>query len=576
MTDSNASEHEEETPSDELLAELERLAEIRHSLRRSDTHQNLWRSESTANSEHQRLYMFVDQLTSPVRFALATDEAPPILPDYAELEEVGRGGMGIVYRSTHQRMQRVDAIKVIRPDRLRGVSLDTVKQMQHRFERELRLAAYVTHEHIVPVYQVGEIDGCPWFSMQFVKGTTLYHLSQNRAAFYCRLSLRERTTKRWFRGAKGDTCFPPDAKSDVPSPERIAGYIEKIARAVHAVHRRGILHGDIKPHNILIDTETDRPLLSDFGLAEFLASDVNTVSTGVAGTLAYMPPELIQAAMRNASPDEIAATRSVSSDVYSLGATLWAALTGHSPRCGNHSPKQHLADNLADLVAIKSSLANDFPGKLPVQLLRICQKAMAEDPSARHASAEEFADAIAAWLNRPRWNRFFPGLQHLLWMVVAPLLFANGVVVWLLLRVRASEPWVWLAIFLGYVPLFATFAASQKSNRSSESARRELWSIWIGHAVGSLACLTSLRIMFHPDPYRSIAAFYSCWAVITSVAFFAKSGNFWTAYRWIGGAWSVVAVLLAFIPTVSPITFGVFAALTCIITALGDREFWDA
>lgn len=82
--------------------------------------------------------------------------------------------------------------------------------------------------------------------------------------------------------------------------------------------------------------------------------------------------------------------------------------------------------------------------------------------------------------------------------------------------------------------------------------------------------------MFHPDPYRSIAAFYPCWAIITSVAFFAKSGNFWTVYRWIGGAWSVVAVLLAFIPTVSPIAFGVVAALTCIITALGDREFWDA
>lgn len=100
--------------------------------------------------------------------------------------------------------------------------------------------------------------------------------------------------------------------------------------------------------------------------------------------------------------------------------------------------------------------------------------------------------------------------------------------------------------------------------------------MWIGHAVGSLACLTSLRIMFHPDPYRSIAVFYPCWAVITSVVFFAKSGNFWTAYRWIAGAWSVSAVLLAVIPSVSPIAFGVFAALTCIITALGDREFWDA
>ncbi|MGB4741725.1 MAG: hypothetical protein WBH50_26305, partial [Fuerstiella sp.] len=183
---------------------------------------------------------------------------------------------------------------------------------------------------------------------------------------------------------------------------------------------------------------------------------------------------------------------------------------------------------------------------------------------------------LATWLNRPRWNRFFPGLRHLLWMVVAPLLFANGAVVWFLLRLRASEPWVWLAIFVGYAPLFATFGASQQFNRASESARRGLWSIWIGHAVGSLACLTSLSIMFHADPYRAIAVFYPCWAVISSVALFAKSGNFWTAYRWIGVAWSVIAVLLAAIPTVSPIAFGFFAALTCIIIARGDREFWNA
>ena len=161
-------------------------------------------------------------------------------------------------------------------------------------------------------------------------------------------------------------------------------------------------------------------------------------------------------------------------------------------------------------------------------------------------------------------------------MVVAPLLFVNGVMVWLLLSVRAPEPWIWLAILVGYVPLFATFAASQQSVRSSESARRELWSIWIGHAVGSLACLISLRVLFHPDYDRAIAVFYPCWAVISSVALFAKSGNFWPAYRWIGAAWSAIAVLLAFVPTVSPIAFGAFAALTCIIIAHGDREFRDA
>ncbi len=537
MTDNLASDQNNETLPDELLAQLERLAEKQTAPRRLDTAEELSGSDAGLYSEHLRLYEFLDQLTSPIRQAFQSDDTLPALSEYEELEEIGRGGMGIVYRSLHRKMQRVDAIKVIRPDRLTDVSPDLVRQMQLRFERELRLAAFVAHEHIVPVYQVGETDGCVWFSMQFVKGTTLKSLTSQGLLW----------------------------------PERAAQYVEKIARAVHAVHGHGILHGDIKPQNILIETETDRPLLSDFGVAEFLVSDTLTASTGVAGTPAYMAPELAEAAMRNADSDEIAAIRSVSSDVYSLGATLWATLTGESPRAG-----LRLSDQNSAAAAMGFAVVRQSTSQVPQELLRICEQAMAHDPSARPASAGEFAEDLATWLNRPRWNRFFPGLRHLLWMVVAPLLFVNGAIVWLLLRLSAAEPWVWLAIFFGYVPLFATFSASQQLSRSSESARRELWSIWSGHAVGSLACFISLRILFPAGSDRAIEVFYPCWAVISSVAFFAKSGNFWPAYRWIGAAWSAIAVLLAAIPTFGPIAFGIFAALTCIFIARGDREFWGA
>jgi serine/threonine protein kinase len=537
MSDNDASEQHDETLPDDLLAKLERLAEEQTAPRRLDTAAELCGSDAGLYSEHLRLYEFLDQLTSPIRQALHSTEALPVLPEYEELEEIGRGGMGIVYRSMHKKMQRVDAIKVIRPDRLTNVSPDVIRQMQQRFERELRLAAFVAHEHIVPVYQVGETDGCVWFSMQFVKGTTLHSLSRSGSLV----------------------------------PEHAARYLEKIARAVHTVHGHGILHGDIKPQNILIETETDRPLLSDFGVADFLVSDMLTAPTGVAGTPAYMAPELAEAAMRNAGSDEIAAIRSVSSDVYSLGATLWAALTGESPRSS-----LRLSDQSSAATTMGFAVAHQCSSQIPQELLRICEQAMAHDPSARQASAGEFADDLGTWLHRPRWNRFFPGLQHLLWMVVAPLLFANGAIVWLLERRDAVEPWIWLAIFFGYVPLFATFSASQQLNRSSESARRELWSIWSGHAVGSLACFICLRTMFHSDPHRVIEVFYPCWAVISSVAFFAKSGNFWPAYRWIGVGWSAIAVLLAIIPTVSPIAFGMFSALTCIIIAQGDREFRGA
>ncbi len=177
----------------------------------------------------------VDELAAPVRSAIAAVDAPPRLQDYEELTEIGRGGMGVVYRALHKKTQRQDAIKVIRHDRLAGMSSETVKLMQLRFQQESKLAARVAHEHIVPIYQVGEIDERPWFSMQLVDGASLRDL----------------------------TCDGEIA------PERVAGYIESIARAIDVIHRHGIIHGDIKPQNILIERETERPLISDFGLADF-------------------------------------------------------------------------------------------------------------------------------------------------------------------------------------------------------------------------------------------------------------------------------------------------------------------
>ena len=251
---------------DEELADLERAIE-------SGDSTMTFGGDGNRDSVHHRLYTIIDMLTSPIRSAFTDENSPPHLPEYGELEEIGRGGMGIVYRAIHEKTRRTDAIKVIRLDRQQGVSHDTRKQMQLRFQRESRLAARVAHESIVPIYQVGEVNGRPWFSMQLVDGASLYELTRNNPM----------------------------------APERAARHIEKIARALDAIHRHGILHGDIKPHNILIERDTDRALISDFGLAELDGPEADYGSTGVTGTPAYMAPELAKAAVENKSPEEVAA-----------------------------------------------------------------------------------------------------------------------------------------------------------------------------------------------------------------------------------------------------------------------------
>ena len=288
----------------------------------------------------------------------------------------------------------------------------------------------------------------------------------------------------------------------------------------------------------------------------------------MAGTPAYMAPELAKAALSETVTDDVASIRSVSSDIYSLGATLWSALAGYSPCYEGRTQQQQLED-----VVSRNML---FAGKkiecIPRGLDRICQKCLEFEPSARYHSAAEMAGDLAVWLNRPSWNRHFPGLRTLLVMVVAPVLATSGILVTLLLQTKVNEGWIWLAMLWGYGPLFATFSASQRSSQATEAARRELWSVWIGHCCASIACLTACRILSPGGPIRTVAIFYPCWAAI-STTFFAKSGSFWMAYRWFGVAWSLAAIVLTIDPLLSPTIFGVFAAITCVVTARGDKAF---
>lgn len=513
---------------DETLAELERSAE-----RCSSVDRGL--PEACNDDRHHQMYAFIDALSLPVRTALVSPESPPTLNEYGELVEIGRGGMGVVYRGQHTKTKRFDAIKIIRTDRLSRFSELSPRQLEDRLHREAQLAARVAHEHIVPVYQVGDLDGCPWYSMQLVDGQNLHQLSRQQ---------------------------PLD-------PEKAAAIIEQIARAVDTVHRHGILHGDIKPHNILIEQGSGRPLITDFGLAGVLES--MDMASGIAGTPAYMSPELARAAIQSQPPEAIAGIRSIAADIYSLGATLLSLLTGQSP-CSEELNQREQLEAVADG---RLRYGRELDSALPKSLVSICRKCLAIDPRDRYSTAGELADALSTWLNRPRWNRHFPKLRYLLSMVVAPLIAISGVLVWWFQRTQAPEPLIWLVLFAGYVPLFGAFAVSQNQSLAAHRAQRELWSIWLGNIAASLTCLISLRILCHPDFDRAMELFYPAWSALASVVFFAKSGNFWSGYRWIGALWTLIPILMVINPKLSPIVFGICAAATCVLIACMDDAFQD-
>ena len=264
--------------------------------------------------------------------------------DYELLEEIGRGGQGVVFRARQKGLNRTVALKVI--------SLGQWASKAHlkRFRREAKAAASLDHPGIVPIYEVGERDGSCYFSMKFIEGGQLDEVVRRTA-----ISIRQ-----------------------------AAELIAKVARTVHYAHEYGILHRDIKPGNILLDTEGE-PRLTDFGLARLIESESTVTRTmEVMGTPSYMAPE--QAVGNNAAV-------SSATDVYGLGAVLYQLLTGHPPFAGGTS--YETIKLLLDTEPRQPRLLNP---KIDRDLSTICLKCLEKDPQRRYGSALALAEDLERWL----------------------------------------------------------------------------------------------------------------------------------------------------------------------------------
>jgi serine/threonine protein kinase/Tfp pilus assembly protein PilF len=300
-------------------------------------------TETSQNSEGNTAETLEDVLSE-----IDVRDAGWRLGNYQILEEIGRGGMGVIYRARQRHSRRIVALK-----RVLAYHADSQETLA-RFRREAEAAAHLDHPNILPIYEVGQCeDELPFFSMKFAAGGSLVETAP--------------TLRR--------------------EPRRAAALMAKVARAVQYAHIRGILHRDLKPANILLDGHGE-PLVSDFGLATWLdsVSDL-THSLTIFGTPGYIAPEQANPAVAETAKLTPAA------DVYSLGAVLFDLLTGRPPFLGEHA--------LAVIQQASQKPAPKLRSLVPTldrDLETICAKCLERDSTARYRSAGALAEDLERWL----------------------------------------------------------------------------------------------------------------------------------------------------------------------------------
>jgi TolB-like protein/tRNA A-37 threonylcarbamoyl transferase component Bud32 len=274
--------------------------------------------------------------------------------DYELLEQIGRGGQGVVFRARQKSLNRTVALKVI------NLGQWSSKAHVKRFRREAEAAASLDHAGIVPIHEVGERDGTCYFSMKFVEGGQLDEV---------------------VRSATADSSRGERAPMSIRQAVEL---IAKVARTVHYAHEHGILHRDIKPGNILLDAKGE-PHLTDFGLARLLETESSVTQTlDVLGTPSYMAPE--QAVGNNAAV-------SSATDVYGLGAVLYQLLAGQPPFAGGTT--YETIKLLLDTEPRQPRLLNP---RIDRDLSTICLKCLEKDPKRRYPSALALAEDLERWL----------------------------------------------------------------------------------------------------------------------------------------------------------------------------------
>ncbi len=466
----------------------------------------------------------------------SVQQLPSAFGGYDLLEEIGRGGMGVVYKAWDEALQRHVALKMI----LRGIHATAADQ--GRFRSEAQSAGGLAHPNIVPIYQVGEHDGQAYFSMKYVAGRTLAALMADKP------------------------LHPRDA----------ARYMIAIARAVQHAHENGILHRDLKPSNILID-EHDQPLVTDFGLAKRVeGGDTMTRTGAIVGTPSYMAPEQAEGAKHPTA----------ACDVYSLGAILYELLTGRPPFLAASAVETLLLVRSEEPVRPRA-----LNPQIDVDLEFICRKCLEKSPEHRYRTAANLADDLTAFVNGEpvsarssslvyfftrllRETHHAPVLENwgLLWMwhslkifslcaVTSGLHYTGREGYWPLMR----EHWPYMALWsIGLVAWGIIFMNLRRRGGPVTFVERQIAHAWGAGVAASIGIFVVEILLNLPvltlTPILSIAA---------GMVFLVKAGTL--------AGWFYIAAALCFLgaapmvyvgPTWSPLLFGLLSAIGFFVPGL--------
>jgi serine/threonine protein kinase len=269
-------------------------------------------------------------------------EDPPVIPGYTVFGEIGRGGMGVIYRAHQVSLDRPVALKVLR----RGASVDE----RERFRSEAEAAARLRHLHIAQVYDAGTSDGRNYIAMEYLDGGTL------------------------ARKLGGQAQSPTDA----------ATLMESLARAAQHAHENGVVHRDLKPSNVLLAAD-GLPKIADFGLARQTVSGLGTRTGDLLGTPSYMAPEQAAGRSHQSGP---------AGDIYSLGAVLYECLTGRPPFQG-----ESLIETLEQVQGQRVTPPRSIVPGLPADLEAICLRCLEKEPGKRYITAGQLADDLRRFLD---------------------------------------------------------------------------------------------------------------------------------------------------------------------------------
>ncbi len=470
-----------------------------------------------------------------------------VIGDYELREEIGRGGMGVVYRAWQFSLQRTVALKMI-PNAAFAASQDLA-----RLRAEALAAARLSHPNIVPVYEVGEYGGQPWFSMQFIEGTTL--------------------SARLMDGPM--------------MPREAVSLLIPIVEAIGAAHRAGVLHRDLKPSNILIASD-GTPFVTDFGLAKRVSvgeeslnlagsgSDMQslTQSGAILGTPAWMSPE--QAAGQSDSID-------VATDIYSLGAVLFAMLTGRPPFQAA-SPLDTvlmvIEQDPPDIRMLNRAVDSD--------LEMIVRKCLQKPQDLRYSSTSLLAADMRAWLNHEPvsarsstiaqvMTRLFRESHHaailenwgLLWMWHSLVVLLLCLITNAMQFSGVDQRWPYVSLWVIGLGLWAGIFWNLRHRAGPITAvERQIAHVWGGSMIASSMLFAVESIMNRP-----VLEFSPVLGAIAGMVFLVKAGILSGSFYIQSAMMFATALIMAAIeasdmPDFSVSLFGIMSALTFFMPGL--------